>query len=119
LLCSQFSAIFADFGKKMRFFRLKCCLNCGNKWIGLHFGQFFSQTHLVTLLRVADLPPPQKKKIYIYLPGACAELAAAAVAAVGVASLGTLSEFWRSRCVDAAHPSSATDAICIKIVSYV
>jgi hypothetical protein len=34
--------------------RQKCCISFGKKWIGLTFGRFFSQTHLVTL---AGIPP--------------------------------------------------------------
>jgi hypothetical protein len=29
--------------------RLCFCISCDKQWVGLHFGRFFSQTHLVTL----------------------------------------------------------------------
>jgi hypothetical protein len=28
----------------------KLCINCDKKWVWLHFGRFFPQTHPVTLL---------------------------------------------------------------------
>jgi hypothetical protein len=28
---------------------LRLCIDFGRKWLGIHFGRFFSQTHLVTL----------------------------------------------------------------------
>jgi hypothetical protein len=31
------------------FSRYTLCINFGKKWVGLHFGRFFSQTHLVTV----------------------------------------------------------------------
>jgi hypothetical protein len=31
----------------------KVCINFEQKWAGLHFGRFFSQTHLVALCRRA------------------------------------------------------------------
>jgi hypothetical protein len=37
------------------FTRQKLCINFNKNWVGLHFGQLFLQTHLVTLVSSGSL----------------------------------------------------------------